>query len=214
MRRLMIGMTAVCFATGSAHVALAEGTAQTAFGGPYVGVQIGHDSVNAETSWTDGFDTIEIDGLAGNGLQGGGFAGYGWVNVDTYFGLEAFVSVSEASFNASYSSLGSTETEMGFSYGVAARGGYIVNPNTMLYLRASVLTTNFEQSLSGGSSGDDDLTGFGIGAGVEVAVFPKGNLRLEYNFVSYESYRQSYLGVTETNEGDNNNVSLGLAFRL
>jgi opacity protein-like surface antigen len=214
MRRLMIGMTAVCFAAGSAHVALANGTAQTAFGGPYVGVQIGHDSVNSETSWTDGIETIEIDGLAGNGLEGGGFAGYGWVNGDTYFGLEAFVSVSEASFSASISSFGSTETEMGFSYGAAARGGYIVNSNTMLYVRASVLTTNFEQSLSTGASGDEDLTGLGIGAGVEVAVWPKGNLRLEYNFVSYESYSQSYLGGTESNEGDNSNVSLGLAFRL
>ena len=214
MQHLKTVTIAACSTLALVQVALADGTAQTTFGGAYIGVQIGHDSVNSDTTWTDGVDTVVIDGLAGNGLQGGGFAGYGWVNNDTYFGLEAFASVSEASFSASLSSLGSTETEMGFSYGVAARGGYIVNPNTMLYARASVLTTNFEQSLSGGSSGDENLTGFGIGAGVEVAVWPKGTLRLEYNFVSYESYQQSYLGVTETDEGDNNNVSLGLAFRL
>jgi outer membrane immunogenic protein len=185
------------------------------FSGLYVGVQVGHDNAKSETSWTDGIGTLELDGFSGSGIEGGAFVGYGGLEGQLYWGAEAFAGYSSAEFNASddYFSV-STQTEMGLNYGVAMRLGVVATDNVLFYAKALLQNTNFEQTVSPGGSGDKTLTGIGVGGGIEVALWPKTSLRLEYSHTSYEDFSQSYLGLTETDEPALSNASFGLSYRL
>ena len=120
---------------------------------------------------------------------------------------DIFEKVYQDEFKAKYA-------EKGLTYGGAVRVGVLATDDTLFYAKALVENTNFKQTVSFGGSGDKTLTGVGIGGGVEVAVWPKTTLRLEYDYTSYESFSQSYLGLTEKDEPSNSNVSIGLSYRL
>jgi len=171
--------------------------AQT-FNGPYVGVQFGLDNyeVKAEDVFVDG---DEFDGLSGNGVQGGIYAGYDYSLGNTFIGAEVSADLSDAdlTINDGTNSLRVSARE---TYGASARVGAMLNSSTALYGRVGWANTKFKASVNGTSDSerDDALV---LGAGVETRL-GAGSLRVEYTRVDY------------ADELKNNRVALGYAYRF
>jgi outer membrane immunogenic protein len=103
------------------------------FSGPYVGAELGLDNYQGQAE-----DLLvagdEIDGLSGNGVVGGVFAGYDVAMGNAFFGIEGKASLSdaEASYADGTDSLSIRAKE---SFGASVRGGVMVNDSTGLYAR-------------------------------------------------------------------------------
>lgn len=185
----------VAFAVSSLFVTPAF--AQT-FDGGYIGVDLGID--NFEISGEDVFVAgDEFDGLSGNGIQGGVFAGYDMTMGKMFVGMEASARLSDAKITyddtADTYALSAKET-----FGVSGRLGSMVNDNTALYARVGWAKTKFSADVNGivESDRDDALV---LGAGLETR-FAAGSLRVEYNRADY------------ADELKNNQLSLGYAYRF
>lgn len=173
--------------------------AQT-FSGPYVGAQVGLD--NYEVQASDVF-TIgdKYDGLSGNGVVGGVYAGYDMPLGDTLFaGVEVNASLSGAkiSYDDTADSLTLKAKE---TFGASARLGAMLNDSTGLYAKAGWANTKFKANVNGlrDSDHDDALV---LGGGIETRVGSNASIRLEYNYADYSDYVK------------NNQIKAGVAFRF
>ena len=173
--------------------------AQT-FSGPYVGAQVGLD--NYEVQASDVFTTGDkYDGLSGNGVVGGVYAGYDMPLGDTLFaGVEVNASLSGAkiSYDDSVDSLTLKAKE---TFGASARLGAMLNDSTGLYAKAGWANTKFKANVNGlrDSDHDDALV---LGGGIETRVGSNASIRLEYNYADYSDYVK------------NNQIKAGVAFRF
>src|SRR5690606_9280802 len=104
------------------------------FSGPYVGVEFGLDNyeVQAEDVFVSG---DEYDGLSGNGVVGGVFAGYDVVVGNAFFGIEGKASLSLAGLPID-STVDSLRIRPKEALGATARAGVMWNDNTGGYARA------------------------------------------------------------------------------
>lgn len=168
------------------------------FSGPYVGVQIGLD--NYEIQGEDVFaDGDEYDGLSGNGVEGGIYAGYDYSLGNTFVGVEVSADLSDAkmSYNDTIDEATISAEE---TYGASARFGAMLNGSTALYGRAGWANTKFKASINDVSASDRD-DALVLGAGIETRV-GAGSLRVEYVRTDY------------ADEVKNNRVALGYGFRF
>ena len=168
------------------------------FSGPYVGVQVGLD--NYEIQGEDVFATgDEYDGLSGNGIQGGVYAGYDYSLGNTFVGVEVSADLSDAkmSYNDTIDEATISTEE---TFGASARFGAMLNDSTALSGRAGWAQTKFEAAINevSASERDDALV---LGAGIETRV-GAGSLRVEYVRADY------------ADEVKNNRVALGYGFRF
>jgi outer membrane immunogenic protein len=168
------------------------------FSGPYVGVQAGLDNyeIQAEDVFVDG---DEFDGISGNGIEGGIFAGYDYSLGNTFVGVEVSADLSDA--KAIFSN-GTDELRISAeeTYGASARFGAMLNGSTALYGRAGWANTKFKVAFDGESESDRD-DALVLGAGIETRV-GAGSLRVEYIRADY------------ADEVKNNRVALGYGFRF
>ena len=169
MRKFVLALAAsAAFATP----AMAE-----PFSGPYLGAEFGLDNYEGQVE-----DLItagdEVDGLSGNGVVGGVFAGYDFAVGNAFFGIEGKASLSdaEALYSDGTDSLSIRAKE---SFGASVRGGRMVNDSTGLYARVGWANTKFKVNLSGTTESDSD-DGLVLGAGLETRVGAAASLRVEY----------------------------------
>lgn len=190
------------------------------FQGLYAGVEGGFDNYEVKVDDVDITDLVSIDatgsfdGLSGNGVMGGVFAGYHLGGDSTFVAIEGFAQFSDASMSISATD-GIDTIGMSIkakeSFGVAARLGMKVNPSTGLYARVGWLSTNFEASLNDGfdtykESEYEDAIQYGVG--LETMISNNTSLRAEYLMASYGDQGVDGLSI------DNNNFKAGLAFRF
>ncbi|QNT68639.1 outer membrane protein [Defluviicoccus vanus] len=172
---------------------------------------------------------------SGFGVTGGGFGGYGMTFGKLYLGGEVEFGASSASsknqddrYNSfdytdpdtgerrvgTRSTSETTELESGISVGVAARAGYEILPNGLLYLRAGWQGTSYKITnrarVNGGTDTSQSLTnreflnGVRVGAGGEFAVTPNIFVRLDYTYTLYQEFddksapMQDSVGGTDT----------------
>lgn len=178
----------------AAAAAVATPAMAEPFAGPYVGAEVGLDNYEVKDTG--------IDGLSGNGIVGGVYAGY-----DMPLGTNLFAGVE---VNASLSGAKSTyddgvdvaRVKARETYGASARLGYMLNDSTALYGRAGWANTKFKASLNGVSAGSDHDDALVLGAGVETRLGAATSLRLEYNRVDYSDFIK------------NNQIKAGVGFRF
>lgn len=169
------------------------------FSGPYVGVEFGLDNyeVQAEDVFVAG---DEYDGLSGNGVVGGIFAGYDVAVGNAFFGLEGRASLSDAGLTID-STVDSLRIRAKESFGATARAGVMLNANTGVYARAGWANTKFKANLNGVRDSDNE-DGLVLGAGLQSRIDPAASVRVEYVRTDYDDFVK------------NNAVLAGLAFHF
>lgn len=163
------------------------------FSGPFVGVEFGLDSFEAKTP--------EVNGISGNGVVGGVFAGYDVSFGNLFAGVEGEVSLSDAriSYDDGFDALQARAKE---SFGASARLGAKINDSTGLYARAGWVNTKLKARENGALLFSDSNDGLVLGAGVETGLANNTSLRVEYNYADYNDFLK------------NNSVRAGVAVRF
>ena len=182
---------------GAAVVALCAagaGTARaaTVFDGPYVGGWVGYYQFHPHFSGEKddlvfGFTPRSFDGYADNvmpnGVQGGGFGGYGFTFADRFYvGGEAEISDTSASttnqpiINQFGRAEGTGKVSAGLGYGAGVRLGYIPLPNWLVYGKVGWGAQRYKISIETAGEflfpqqGTKTLNGIRYGAGTELAL--------------------------------------------
>nr|VFJ58653.1 MAG: outer membrane immunogenic protein [Candidatus Kentron sp. DK] len=179
-------------------MAIAANASATEFDGPYVGITLAMDHFNTEYTYEDGNTgngDASVDGLGADGANFGGIAGYEKQFGSNVIGIEANFDYSNAETTLGISALKAERT-----LGLSLRLGRVLSQSTLLYGKLGWVNTNFEAKV-GANSEDEDLNGFVIGAGIELAL-DEIKLRAEYTFAGYEDidFVNSTTGETGTYE--------------
>src|SRR5690606_17227851 len=173
------------FAAAATAAAFATPAMAAPFSGPYVGVEFGLDNyeVQAEDIFTPG---DEFDGLSGNGVVGGVFAGYDVAVGNAFFGVEGKASLSDAKINYD-DTVNNLTVRAKESFGATARAGVMVNDSTGLFARAGWVKTKFKANVNGvvDRENEDALV---LGAGVQTRVGSASSLRVEYVRTDYDDF--------------------------
>lgn len=178
MKKYFLASVALALSMGVAHAGDAK------FDGAYAGVQGSYSKL-------DGGD-IDLDGFSG-----GAFGGYGKSFGNWYVGGEL-----SADYNKVDGSSNGVDIEKKYSYGAAARLGYLVTPNVLGYGVAGVERGKFEAKAVGGKI-SDDVTGLRLGVGAETFVRDNVSVRTEVNYVNWAD-----------DVGDEWRANLGIAYHF
>ena len=187
------------FAAAATAAVVATPAMAAPFAGPYVGVELGLDNyeVQAEDIFAPG---DEFDGLSGNGIVGGVFAGYDVAVGNAFIGLEAKASLSDAS--ATYDdTVDSLTVRAKETFGATARAGVMLNESTGVFARAGWANTKFKVNLNGAADSDND-DALVLGAGLQSRVGSAASVRVEYVRTDYSDFVK------------NNAVLAGVAFHF
>ena len=187
------------FAAAATAAVVATPAMAAPFAGPYVGVELGLDNyeVQAEDIFAPG---DEFDGLSGNGIVGGVFAGYDVAVGNAFIGLEAKASLSDAS--ATYDdTVDSLTVRAKETFGATARAGVMLNESTGVFARAGWANTKFKVNLNGAAESDND-DALVLGAGLQSRVGSAASVRVEYVRTDYSDFVK------------NNVVLAGVAFHF
>jgi outer membrane immunogenic protein len=163
MKKYILASVALALSLGVAHAG------DSKFDGVYGGVEANYGKAKNSDIDTDGFG-------------GGAFGGYGRTFGNWYVGGEL-----NADFSKADGSQGGIKLEKKYSYGVAARAGYLLNETTMGYglvgwERGKFKARDSEVEVSG------ELNGIRVGLGVETFVKKNISLRGEVNYVDWQDH--------------------------
>jgi len=171
--------------------------------GFYAGLQGGHvmPTSRLEGVHRDGSPTthVFVGDFGGDGGAIGVFAGYGRVFRQFYAGIELEADSVQAKWRHDRETTGGGgrdfSVDQRFAYGASLRAGYLVEGNTLFYLRAGPVFGRFRTQWNKGNNPDayvdrtDHLTGLRLGVGSEFTLTRNAFLRLDFTHTEYESYR-------------------------
>lgn len=161
MKKYLLASVALALSLGVAHAG------DSKFDGAYGGVS---------TSYGSGKNSdVDVDGFGG-----GAFGGYGKTFGNWYVGGEL-----NADFSTADGSEGGVKLEKKYSYGVAARAGYLLNEKILGYGVLGWERGKFEGKDAAGKV-SDDLNGIRVGLGVETFVHNNVSLRGELNYIDWK----------------------------
>ncbi|MFD2191104.1 outer membrane protein [Pistricoccus aurantiacus] len=192
-------------------------TALAASPQPYIGGQVGYQSVSAEVNQGSTTSAAYADQDL-SGIQGGLFAGMKFTLANDFFiAPEINVGTSNADGKLRTDNV-NVKAEAKESYGAGLLAGLEATRNTDVYARVGYQRTKFEvrQSVDGAGSRteDDNYNGFRYGVGVQTAIAPQMDLRLDWSQTSYSdnSYKES--GSKVKFDPTENLVQLGIAYNF
>lgn len=154
------------------------------FDGPYVGVQAGWNRGEIADA------TIEAQPLdaetSRDALVLGGYAGYNYTIGDNFvIGAEAGFSGTVDDKIRAQSDGSAITLDPRYSFDLSARAGYLVNEDTLVYLRGGYANTRVRATLEGAdgpSRFSDNLDGWLVGGGIERAITDTISARVEYRY--------------------------------
>lgn len=161
MKKYFLASVALALSLGVAHAGEAN------FDGAYGGVQGAYSRL-------DGGD-VDLDGFGG-----GAFGGYGKTFGNWYVGGELSVD-----YNKVDGSKNGVDLEKKYSYGVAARAGYLVAPKVLGYGVVGWERGKFEAKAAGAKE-SEELNGLRVGIGAETFVKDNVSVRTEVNYVDWK----------------------------
>jgi len=230
--KLIMAATAMLCLTAS-PVVYADGFApgEGMYLGAFVGHAAGHVSAKVTATETDiqataeSVNTLEITdgGLALNGVEGGGWIGYGYKMGDLYVGFEGDFAGGGGEFkvtsDVALSSTTQTTTDttedlteasakMKWSGGASGRIGYYINDDTLFALRAGISAAKFDVKWAAQS---ESFYGGGPAFGASLqsrisAIDPNLSVKLAANYVDYMTAPVSGIG-SILNDSDNSTNS-------
>lgn len=201
MKKIMVAalLTSVAIATP----ALAQDISPT-FTGPRVEAILGYDHIGAgsDVNNQNGRDDQSIDGL----LYGVG-AGYDINLGSAVVGVEGEFTGSTAKSSRSNltTDFGFGRVKAGRDLYVGARAGFLVNPETLLYVKGGY-TNQKLGVLAGDTTQQTDtsfkLDGWRVGGGVERAISTHSFAKVEYRYSKYDSAHIDYMNGATSSEFD------------
>ncbi|MFC0588288.1 outer membrane protein [Novosphingobium aquiterrae] len=200
---------AVAAAAFAATPALAQD--ESNFAGPYFGGYVGYDhvTINEDTTGTSG---------SKDGVAFGAIAGYNIDMGNVVLGIEG--EIGDASTRASETDvfvLGDQATlSANLDLFIGARAGVKVSDKALVYVKGGYANTkvNLAYDDNDGFAYDesDDLSGFRIGGGVEIAATDRISFRAEYRYSQYSEYK--YQGVATGLDANRHQVVFGAVGRF
>ena len=205
--------SAIIASTAVTMAFAAPALARSPFDGAYIGGFVGYTDGDVETTVGALADDVGVDGF-----DGGLYAGYGQTFDRLYVGAEAEIGYGEIDGDGTVGTL-VTAFETDWTYGVAARAGFLATDNVLVYGRVGYQWTEFQGvAISGGTAVGLDRTfdGWRVGGGVEVAVTDNLLTRLEYNYTNYDQFGfdATIGGTVESFEPDSHSFRVGLAYKF
>jgi outer membrane immunogenic protein len=161
MKKYLLASVALALSLGVAHAG------DSKFDGVYGGV----DATYGSGKSTD----VDVDGFGG-----GAFGGYGKTFGNWYVGGEL-----NADFSKADGKEGGVSVEKKYSYGVAARAGYLLNDKILGYGVVGWERGKFEAK-DATDKVSEELNGIRVGLGVETFVQKNISLRGELNYVDWK----------------------------
>ncbi len=191
-----------------------------AFGGPYVGLQIGHGALvtsNQGPRTGGGGFTLDVTRASQGGLLGL-YGGYGVVLKPVYLGLEAEGDVTAIDWNIERDPNGRIySAQHKWSFGGSARAGVLVGRSALVYGRVGVVRTRFDVPYATSGTSVRSLetrTGVRFGGGLEVGLGGRARLRADYTLTEYRAYDVAYGHNADRFDHSEALFRLGLSWRL
>lgn len=195
MKIRTIVLAATALTALGVQAALAE---ETAFDGPYAGVQLGYGTTlydGSNRSANPG-DTYVQDFGSHNEPRIGAFAGYSKSFGKFVLSPEAKVVYDHAEMEVWPSATSKFSLDKEYHFGAGLRAGYLVDPDTLVYVRSDAVRAKFAMSYTGDRSRQSQfVNGFDTGFGAEVGVGNGLFVRGEYLWTDYGDFdgeNQSY----------------------
>lgn len=185
----------------------------------YVGLQTGTGVLASGLFGPRGPGTNTAD-FGADGWQGGAFVGYGLTVDRVYFGIEGDFegSNTEWAHNGTPGSNRVFSIRKKDSYEIAARIGYVLENQALLYGRFGAVRTRFETPYLDDSlnfvQGNDRRTGMRYGGGTDVPLYGNFFGRMEYTFTSYPDYNVQPAGQPDNFANTENLMRFGFGFRF
>lgn len=164
--------------------------------------------------------TVANTDLGDSGFGAGLFGGYGRTFGDFYLGGELAAGVYDIQWESENLPNARRErSKLEWDAEASVRGGYLINPATLLYVRAGAAVAGYDSIIirrtGARHEGTDELVGFRYGIGAEAAATENLFLRLDLSQTRYDDYSlffedgtDEYKGVTDTM------LRLGLGYRF
>lgn len=201
MRKLMILVSLVAAPATPAlaqafagHDGLSQNGATETVSGLRIEPRIGYDRVVTELNVETATDTASVrEGKSG--VTYGGEVGYDVaVNVGTVLGI--YGGIEGSSVKQCFPDGFGAETclKPGRNLTAGVRGGYLLNPTTLLYIKGGYSNGQIRLGYDDPNSpednvrGADNLSGFHVGAGVQAGFGRKFYGKLEYVYTDYNGY--------------------------
>ena len=179
---MRISNSAVLATILAAPFASASSAAQ--FDGPFVGAQVGWQSEKMRDTKSS-FGVVPVDDTK-QSVTGGLFAGYD-KTVNGRFVVGAEAGLDFASDDQVQRDVAGTNYSVDpkYSFDLTARAGYLVNPQTLLYVRGGYTNARIRTTITdaaGIDSASSDRDGWLAGGGIERQVAQNVSARVEYRY--------------------------------
>jgi outer membrane immunogenic protein len=192
--------------------------------GCYVGGNIGGAWSNVDLSGVSGVNfSASNGGVAGGGQIGCDYQWGAWVA-----GIRNMLDATSLSSNTNVSAVpftGTVDSRTRWFDTLTARGGYLVQPNVLIYAQGGAAWTNTNITFLDSSSAQlgeasNDRTGWTVGAGVEWMFAPHWSAFAEYNFMGFGTQSTTFTGcggtcvVNADAKADVQNVLAGVNYKF
>ena len=172
---LLTSATAAAFAGGGMH------TPAVNFNGAYLGLQAGLMSIDIQNDYfvSGAFNDNYKD--ARTGVSGGLLAGYGMqMHNNFYLGANADINWNNDKFKDSISLTGvsgnvTVESAIKHAFSISADAGYLLKPNTLLFLRGGLAGGKVDHQITVagiGASSNKTQYGYLLGVGIKSMITP------------------------------------------
>jgi len=184
--------------------------------GFYVGLQAGGVWGSADVSIPAYPSNFSVDP---GGFAGGVYAGYNWLlSDDILVGVEVEANYVSADDKALSGGSGGEEykVEQNWDAALVARIGYVIDDLYMPYLLGGVAWTELESSYipdGGWGKKSDTVTGWTVGAGVEMKIDESFHARIQYRYTDYNTADFVHGGPSHVDYEDHR-VMIGVSYRF
>jgi outer membrane immunogenic protein len=194
--------------------------------GCYVGGNIGGAWSNVDLSGVSGANFSATN----SGFAGGGQIGcdYNWNGTLWVVGIRNMLDATSLSNRTNISIVpftGAVDSRTRWFDTLTARGGYLVQPNVLLYAQGGAAWTNTNITFLDGSGAQlgetsNDRTGWTVGAGVEWMFAPQWSVFAEYNFMGFGTQTATFTAcgstcvVNASSKADVQNVLAGVNYKF
>lgn len=179
----------------------------------YVGGHLGYGLAIYDALYNDGTNTVEIDGISGEGLNIGSHVGIGGTFDRTYVGMEAEYDFGNVEASARINS-NTAELTRDHSFMLSGRLGYHFAADTLGYLRLGAAHSRWLTETSAGFNEMNWLTGVAFGVGVDYSPGSSYSVRGEILGINYEEYDKTVGSERITVNPSVYNLRVGLDYQF
>jgi len=228
IKLIIMAVAALGLASSSAVYAGGYAPGEGLYVGAFVGHSAGHVSAKVVATEIDGQATAATDstveikdgGLALNGVDGGGWLGYGYKMGDLHVGLELDAAGGGGKFkvtsskalevgtgNATTTTLTEVSADMKWNTGAVGHIGYYLNQDTLFSLRGGITAAKFEVKWNGIT---EEFYGGGPRYGASIqsrlsGIDPNLSIRLVADYVDFMTAPVSGIGTIDNDSDGSTN---------